>query len=132
MPYGVVAPEFYNKLVAMHGTIMVFFVTMPLLLGAFGNFLLPLMIGARDMAFPRLNMLSVWTLARASVVLLSSFFVPAGAAGLRLDLLSAAVGQRGKLGTKFMAPGGLPTGGARMTGSEGIHHHPNYLGMSTA
>ena len=80
LPYGVVAPEFYNKMFTMHGTIMVFFVAMPLLLGAFGNFLVPLMIGARDMAFPRLNMLSVWTLAVASVVLLVSFFVPGGAA----------------------------------------------------
>src|SRR5574341_86350 len=67
LPYGVVAPEFYNKMFTMHGTIMVFFVAMPLLLGAFGNFLVPLMIGTRDMAFPRLNMLSVWTLAVASV-----------------------------------------------------------------
>jgi cytochrome c oxidase subunit 1 len=64
----------------MHGTIMVFFVAMPLLLGAFGNFLVPLMIGARDMAFPRLNMLSIWTLIIASVVMLTSFFVPRGAA----------------------------------------------------
>jgi cytochrome c oxidase subunit 1 len=80
LPHGTVAPEFYNKMFTMHGTIMVFFVAMPLLLGAFGNFLVPLMIGARDMAFPRLNMLSVWTLAVASVVLLVSFFVPGGAA----------------------------------------------------
>ncbi len=77
---GVVEPEFYNKMFTMHGTIMVFFVAMPLLLGAFGNFLVPLMVGARDMAFPRLNMMSVWTLAVASVVLLVSFFVPGGAA----------------------------------------------------
>jgi cytochrome c oxidase subunit 1 len=78
--FGVVEPQFYNKMFTMHGTIMVFFVAMPLLLGAFGNFLVPLMIGARDMAFPRLNMLSVWTLALASAVLLLSFFVPGGAA----------------------------------------------------
>jgi cytochrome c oxidase subunit 1 len=83
LPYGVVPPEFYNKMFTMHGTIMVFFVAMPLLLGAFGNFLVPLMVGARDMAFPRLNMLSVWTLAVASVVLLVSFFVPGGAAAAR-------------------------------------------------
>ena len=77
---GIVPPEFYNMVVTMHGTIMVFFVAMPILLGAFGNFLIPLMIGARDMAFPRLNMLSVWTLALSSLVLLISFFVPGGAA----------------------------------------------------
>ncbi len=80
LPYGVVEPEFFNKMFTMHGTIMVFFVAMPLLLGAFGNFLVPLMIGARDMAFPRLNMMSVWTLALASVVLLASFVVEDGAA----------------------------------------------------
>jgi len=78
--WGFIGPEFYNMLVTMHGTIMVFFVAMPILLGAFGNFLIPLMVGARDMAFPRLNMLSVWTLALSSLVLLISFFVPGGAA----------------------------------------------------
>jgi cytochrome c oxidase subunit 1 len=78
---GIVPPELYNALVTMHGTVMVFFVAMPILLGAFGNFLLPLMVGAPDMAFPRLNRLSVWTLFVASLVLLASFFVPGGAAG---------------------------------------------------
>src|SRR3990170_7488436 len=78
--WGFIGPEFYNMLVTMHGTIMVFFVAMPILLGAFGNFLIPLMIGAQDMAFPRLNMLSVWVLTLASLVLLASFFVPGGAA----------------------------------------------------
>ena len=78
--FGFVGPETYNVLVTMHGTTMVFFVAMPILLGAFGNFLIPLMIGARDMAFPRLNMLSSWTLAVGSLILLSSFFVPGGAA----------------------------------------------------
>jgi cytochrome c oxidase subunit 1 len=80
MVEGIVPPEFYNMVVTMHGTIMVFFVAMPILLGAFGNFLIPLMIGAQDMAFPRLNMLSVWVLTLASLVLLASFFVPGGAA----------------------------------------------------
>ena len=78
--WGFIAPDFYNMLVTMHGTIMVFFVAMPVLLASFGNFLIPLMIGARDMAFPRLNMLSFWVFASASLVLFSSFFVPGGAA----------------------------------------------------
>ncbi|HEY8368411.1 MAG TPA: cbb3-type cytochrome c oxidase subunit I [Thermodesulfobacteriota bacterium] len=77
---GVITPDRYNVIVTMHGTIMVFFVAMPILLGAFGNFLIPLMIGARDMAFPRLNMASIWVLVLASIVLLVSFFVPGGAA----------------------------------------------------
>jgi len=78
--WGYIAPDFYNMLVTMHGTIMVFFVAMPILLAAFGNFLIPLMIGAKDMAFPRLNMLSFWIFTLASVVLIISFFVPGGAA----------------------------------------------------
>ncbi|MBI2533675.1 MAG: cbb3-type cytochrome c oxidase subunit I [Deltaproteobacteria bacterium] len=78
--WGFIAPDFYNMLVTMHGTIMVFFVAMPILLAAFGNFLIPLMIGAKDMAFPRLNMLSFWVFFLASVVLMASFFVPGGAA----------------------------------------------------
>jgi cytochrome c oxidase subunit 1 len=78
--WGFIGADFYNMLVTMHGTIMVFFVAMPILLGAFGNFLIPLMVGARDMAFPRLNMLSVWTFALSSLVLLISFFIPGGAA----------------------------------------------------
>jgi cytochrome c oxidase subunit 1 len=77
---GEIGPEVFNMMVTMHGTIMVFFVAMPILLGAFGNFLIPLMIGARDMILPRLNMLSVWTFALASLVMLVSFFVPGGAA----------------------------------------------------
>lgn len=78
--WGYIAPNVYNALVTMHGTIMVFFVAMPLLLAVFGNFLIPLMIGARDMAFPRLNMMSFWFFFAASTVLISSFFVPGGPA----------------------------------------------------
>ena len=73
-------PRQYNAIITMHGTIMVFFVAMPLLLGAFGNYLIPLMVGADDMAFPRLNMMSFWTLFAASVVLMISMFVPGGPA----------------------------------------------------
>ena len=77
--WGKVSASQYYELVTMHGTIMVFFVAMPVLLGAFGNFLIPLMVGARDMAFPRLNMVSFWTIFVGSVLLLISFFVPGGA-----------------------------------------------------
>ena len=77
---GHLDPNFYLQLVTMHGTIMVFFVAMPILLGGLGNFLLPLMIGADDMALPRLNMLSFWTIFTASIVLVASFFVPGGPA----------------------------------------------------
>ncbi len=75
---GVVQGIKYNATVTMHGTVMIFWVAMPLLLGAFGNFLIPLMVGTRDMAFPRLNMLSYWTFFLSTVVLVSSFLVPGG------------------------------------------------------
>ena len=75
---GVIPPEVYNMLFTMHATLMIFFVIMPILAGAFGNFCIPLMIGARDMAFPRLNMLSFWTGAVAGVLMLAGFFVPGG------------------------------------------------------
>lgn len=77
---GAIIPGGYNMLVTMHATVMVFFVIMPLLIGAFGNFLIPLQIGARDMAFPLLNELSYWLYFLSGVVLMASFFVPGGAA----------------------------------------------------
>ena len=73
-------PEFYNKLFTMHATIMIFFVIIPLLTGAFGNFLIPLMIGARDMAFPKLNMFSYWFMPPAMILITYSFFVEGGSA----------------------------------------------------
>jgi len=79
-PSRVLAPEFYNQLGAMHGTIMVFLGVVPLAFGAFGNYIVPLQIGAPDMAFPRLNMASYWAFFAGGVVMLASFFVPGGAA----------------------------------------------------
>jgi cytochrome c oxidase subunit I len=80
MPGGIMLPEFYNELGAMHGTIMVFLGIVPLAVGGFGNLMVPLQIGAPDMAFPRLNMASYWIYFLAGVVMFLSFFVPGGAA----------------------------------------------------
>ena len=80
MPGGVMNPDFYNELGAMHGTIMVFLGVVPLAVGGFGNFVLPLQIGAQDMAFPKLNMFSYQFFAIGGLVMLLSFFVPGGAA----------------------------------------------------
>ena len=70
-------PEFYNKLFTMHGSVMIFFVVIPLLTGAFGNYLIPLMIGARDMAFPKLNMFSYWFMWPSFICMAYSFQVGA-------------------------------------------------------
>ncbi len=80
MYQGIIPPEFYNSLFTMHATIMIFFVVMPILVGCFGNFLIPLMIGAGDMAFPKLNMLSFWVALVAGLVMAASMLVPGGGA----------------------------------------------------
>jgi cytochrome c oxidase subunit 1 len=79
-PGGIMLPEFYNQLGAMHGTIMVFLGVVPLAVGGFGNYVVPLMIGAPDMAFPRLNMASYWFYFAGGIVMLASFLAPGGAA----------------------------------------------------
>ncbi len=77
---GQMSPEAYTMLFTMHATVMIFLVIIPILAGAFGNFLIPLMIGAEDMAFPTLNMLSYWFMWPAFICFASSFFVEGGAA----------------------------------------------------
>jgi cytochrome c oxidase subunit 1 len=73
-------PDTYNMFFSMHATIMIFFVIIPMLAGGFGNFLIPLMIGAHDMAFPKLNMCSYWFMWPAFIIILLSFTVHGGAA----------------------------------------------------
>jgi cytochrome c oxidase subunit 1 len=75
---GQIAPETYTMLFTMHATVMIFLVIIPVLAGAFGNFLIPLMIGADDMAFPTLNMLSYWFMWPAFFAFGASFFVDGG------------------------------------------------------
>src|SRR5437660_6544418 len=76
---GVMTPELYLSLMTMHGTIMVFFVLTTVPQSGFGNYFLPIQIGAEDMAFPVLNMMSFWTTFLALVVMVAAFFVQGGA-----------------------------------------------------
>lgn len=79
-PGGVVSPELYNMFGAMHGTIMVFLGVVPLGFAAFGNYIMPLQIGAVDMAFPKLNAWSYWLFFIGGMMMMISFFLPTGAA----------------------------------------------------
>lgn len=78
-PGGVMNPEFYLSLVTMHGTIMVFFVLTTAPQGGFGNYFLPIQIGAEDMAFPFLNMMSFWVTAVGFIVILAAIFASGSA-----------------------------------------------------
>src|SRR5438874_1661680 len=77
-PGGVITPEYYLSLLTMHGTLMIFFVLTNAPFAGFGNYFLPIQIGAEDMAFPRLNMMSFWVTFVAFLVLIAAFFVPDG------------------------------------------------------
>jgi cytochrome c oxidase subunit 1 len=76
-----IQPDNYLQFVSMHGMIMVVYLLTALLLGGFGNYLIPLMIGARDMVFPFVNMLSYWFYLLSVLVLVAGFFVPGGPTG---------------------------------------------------
>jgi cytochrome c oxidase subunit 1 len=77
---GMLTADGYNSFGAMHGTIMVFFGIVPAAFAAFGNYVVPLQIGAPDMTFPRINMASYWCFFISCVIMMISFFVPGGAA----------------------------------------------------
>ncbi len=79
--FAFIDPSTYYQSVTMHGMIMVIYLLTALFLGGFGNYLIPLMIGARDMVFPFMNMLSVWVYLLAVIILMASFFVPGGPTG---------------------------------------------------
>src|ERR1700712_5147681 len=76
-----IGPKEYYQFITMHGMIMVIYLLTALFLGGFGNYLIPLMLGARDMVFPYMNMLSYWLYLLAVLVLVAGFFVPGGPTG---------------------------------------------------
>jgi cytochrome c oxidase subunit 1 len=95
---GIVPPDTYAMLFSMHGTIMIFFAITPILIGAFGNLCIPLMIGARDMIFPTLNMLSFWLAVVSAIFLMAGLFTPLGAAAsgwTSYPTLSTLIGSPG-------------------------------------
>ena len=79
--FSFITPESYYQFVTMHGMIMVIYLLTALFLGGFGNYLIPLMCGSRDMVFPYMNMLSYWVYLLSVIILLASFFVPGGSTG---------------------------------------------------
>nr|WP_087573056.1 cbb3-type cytochrome c oxidase subunit I [Sphingomonas sp. CDS-1] len=79
--FPAIQPDNYLQFVSMHGMIMVVYLLTALLLGGFGNYLIPLMVGARDMVFPFVNMLSYWFYLLSVIVLVAGFFVPGGPTG---------------------------------------------------
>src|SRR3954469_8190201 len=79
--FAFIDPSHYLQFITMHGMIMVVYLLTALFLGGFGNYLIPLMVGARDMVFPYMNMLSYWVYLLAVLILMASFFVPGGPTG---------------------------------------------------
>src|SRR6185369_4605537 len=115
---GAISPANYNSIFTMHGLIMIFFAITPIMIGAFGNFCIPLMIGARDMAFPTLNMLSFWTFLVSQGLIIASFFVQLGSAAAGWTTyapLSTNVGTPG-LGQTLVVAAIFVTGVATIMG----------------
>ena len=116
---GVVNPSSYNQLSTMHGLIMIFWAITPMMIGAFGNLTIPLLIGARDMAFPFVNMLSYHTFLLSGVFIVASFFMPMGshsAMWITYPPLSTNVGTPG-LGPTLVLIAIFLTGTATIMGA---------------
>jgi cytochrome c oxidase subunit I len=98
--FDFITPEAYYQFITMHGMIMVVYLLTALFLGGFGNYLIPLMVGARDMVFPFVNMLSYWVYLLAVLVLVASFFAPGGPTGAGWTLYppQAILGDAGRPG----------------------------------
>jgi cytochrome c oxidase subunit I len=94
-------PTRYYQFVTMHGMIMVIYLLTALFLGGFGNYLIPLMVGARDMVFPYVNMLSYWVYLLSVIILISSFFVPGGPTGAGWTLYPPQAILPGTPGTEW-------------------------------
>jgi cytochrome c oxidase subunit 1 len=115
---GLITPAVYQSIFTMHGLIMIFFAITPILIGAFGNYLIPLQIGAQDMAFPRLNMYSFWTFVLSLILISASFMVQLGSAGAGWTTyapLSTNVGNPG-MGQTLVVAAIFVTGAATIMG----------------
>ena len=99
--FALINPESYYQFVTMHGMIMVVYLLTALFLGGFGNYLIPLMCGSRDMVFPYMNMLSVWVYLLSVLILLASFFAPGGATGAGWTLYPPQAITAGTPGTDW-------------------------------
>ncbi|MFI0347453.1 MAG: cbb3-type cytochrome c oxidase subunit I [Chthoniobacterales bacterium] len=118
---GAIIPGGFNMLVTMHATIMVFFVVMPIVISAAGNYLIPLQIGARDMAFPLLNEISYWLFALSGILILATFFAPGGGANTGwtayAPLSSVAAYNQTQIGQSLWGAAILVTGVSSLAGA---------------
>jgi cytochrome c oxidase subunit 1 len=99
--FSFIEPQAYYQFITMHGMIMVVYLLTALFLGGFGNYLIPLMLGARDMVFPFVNMLSYWIYLLAVLVLVASFFAPGGPTGAGWTLYPPQAILSGTPGTEW-------------------------------